>query len=140
MKKITGIKLVIIKFGSVGFISYLVNLITFNILVYFKFSPLYQSSKIGTLIAGLLSILVAFIGNRNWTWKNRNFHKVKKQIALFILVNLLAIIFNLLLLYIFRDILLIRSQLVDNIIVNIIGQVIGTIFRFYMYNKVIFKQ
>lgn len=85
MKKITEIKKIILKFGSVGFISYLINILTFNILVYSKISPFYQSSKIGTFLAGLLSILVAFLGHKNWTWKNRNYHKVNNQITLFII-------------------------------------------------------
>jgi len=140
MKKITEIKKIIFKFGSVGFISYLVNILAFNFLVYSTISPFYQSSKIGTLLAGLLSILVAFTGNKKWTWRGRNYYNFNKQITLFFIVNLIAIIFNLILLFIVRDILLLKSQLLDNIIINIIGQAIGTIFRFYMYNKVIFKQ
>lgn len=141
MKKITEIKKIILKFGSVGFISYLINIITFNILVYSTISPFYQSSKIGTFLAGLLSILVAFLGHKNWTWRDRNYYNSNnKQIILFFMVNLITIIFNLLLLLIVRDILLLKSQLVDNIIINVFGQAIGTIFRFYMYNNKIFKQ
>ena len=66
LRRIMGARVELMKFGTVGGIAYIVNIVLFNLLVHFPFSPLDDRPVTGSLIAGTVSILLAYFGNRFW--------------------------------------------------------------------------
>lgn len=128
------------KFGAVGGIAYIVNLVLFNLLVHFPFSPLDERPVTGSLIAGIVSILIAYFGNRFWTWRDRPRRAMSREISLFFIINGIGIAIASGVLYISRYILGFTSAFADNIAANVIGVGIGTIFRFLSYRIWVFPK
>lgn len=128
------------KFASVGAVAYVVSVGGFNLLVHLDGAPLAEKPLTGSLISGVISILVAYMGNRHWTWKDRQKTGARREITLFFVINGIALIFGVTSLAISRYILGFESALSDNIAANVIGVGLGTLFRFYMYRTVVFKK
>jgi putative flippase GtrA len=94
----------------------------------------------GSLLAGIVSILVAYFGNRFWTWKDRPRREMSREIALFFIINGIGILISAAVLFISRYLLGFQSALADNIAANVIGIGLGTIFRFWSYRIWVFPR
>lgn len=140
LRRIIAARVELMKFGSVGAVAYIVNLGLFNLLVHFPISPLDDRPVTGSLLAGFVSILVAYFGNRFWTWKDRPRRAMSREIALFFIINGIGILISAAVLYISRYILGFQSALADNIAANVIGIGLGTIFRFWSYRVWVFPK
>jgi putative flippase GtrA len=127
------------KFFSVGALAYLVAVGGFNSLVHLKNAPLASKPLTASIISGVVSILVAYLGNRHWTWKDRQRTGAKREVFLFFIINGIALLVGVICLAISRYILGLDSALADNISANVIGVGIGTIFRFWSYRTIVFK-
>lgn len=140
LRRIIAARVELMKFGSVGAIAYIANLGLFNLLVHFPISPLDDRPVTGSLLAGFVSILVAYFGNRFWTWRDRPRRAMSREIALFFVINGIGILISAAVLYISRYILGFQSALADNIAANVIGIGLGTIFRFWSYRVWVFPK
>jgi putative flippase GtrA len=119
--------------------AYLVAVGGFNLLVHLDSAPLKSKPLTASILSGALSILVAYFGNRHWTWKERQRSGASREITLFFIINLISLSFNVICLAISRYILGFDSAVADNISANIIGVGIGTLFRFWSYRTIVFK-
>ena len=128
----------IAKFGSVGAVSYVVAVGGFNLLVHVKGALLASKPITASFLSGIFSILVAYVGNRFWTWRDRPKNKVQREIALFFLINLIGLAISSGCLAISRYAFDLHSPLSDNISANVIGVGIGTLFRFWSYRRWVF--
>lgn len=140
LRRIIAARVELMKFGSIGALAYIVNLGLFNLLVHFPISPLDDRPVTGSLLAGIVSILVAYFGNRFWTWKDRPRRAMSREIALFFIINGIGILMSAAVLFISRYILGFQSALADNIAANVIGIGLGTIFRFWSYRVWVFPR
>lgn len=140
LRRIFNARAELMKFGTVGGIAYIVNLVLFNLLVHFPFSPLDERPVTGSLIAGIVSILIAYFGNRFWTWRERPRRAMSREISLFFIINGIGIAIASGVLYISRYLLGFTSAFADNIAANVIGVGIGTIFRFLSYRIWVFPK
>jgi len=140
LRRIIAARVELMRFGSVGALAYIVNLGLFNLLVHFPISPLDDRPVTGSLLAGIVSILVAYFGNRFWTWKDRPRRAMSREIALFFIINGIGILMSAAVLSISRYILGFQSALADNIAANVIGIGLGTIFRFWSYRVWVFPR
>jgi len=119
--------------------AYVVGVGGFNILVHIKPAPLESKPLTASILSGALSILVAYFGNRHWTWRDRKWTGARREIALFFIINIIWLSFNVICLASSRYILGFDSILADNISSNVIGVGIGTVFRFWAYRTHVFK-
>ena len=140
LRRLINARFELMKFGTVGGIAYIVNLLLFNLLVHFPFSPLDDRPVTGSLIAGIVSILISYFGNRFWTWRERPRRAMSREIALFFIINGIGIAIASGALYISRYVLGFESAFADNIAANVIGVGIGTIFRFLSYRIWVFPK
>lgn len=129
----------LLKFGGVGAVAYLVAVGGFNLLVHTANAPLAKKPVLASLLAGFLSVIVAYLGNRHWTWRDRPKNELKQEVTIFFFINLLGIGISSLCLAFSRYILELHSPLSDNISANVIGVGLGTLFRFYGYRNWVFK-
>ena len=127
------------KFFGVGLMAYLVTVGGFNLLVHLDSAPLKSKPLTASILSGALSILVAYFGNRHWTWRDRKWSGAKREITLFFIINIISLGISVICLAISRYILGFNSILADNISANIIGVGIGTVFRFWAYRTYVFK-
>ena len=139
LRKLFRLRTELGKFFGVGLIAYLVAVGGFNLLVHLDSAPLKSKPLTASILSGALSILVAYFGNRHWTWKERQRSGASREITLFFIINLISLSFTIICLAISRYILGFDSAVADNISANIIGVGIGTLFRFWSYRTIVFK-
>ena len=139
LRKLFRLRTELGKFFGVGLMAYLVAVGGFNLLVHLDSAPLKSKPVTASILSGTLSILVAYFGNRHWTWKERQRSGASREITLFFIINLISLSFTVICLAISRYILGFDSAVADNISANVIGVGIGTLFRFWSYRTIVFK-
>ena len=143
-----------LKFGMVGIAALVIDVGTFNLLLFvFNTSPFVAKS-----VSVTLAVIFSFLGNKIWSFKlaeinpeiaaltpplsdiveEREVLKSSQQFSLFVVVNVIALLFPLTALYVSRNILGYTSVLSDNISANAIGLIVGVVFRFYAYKFWVF--
>ena len=137
-----------LKFGMVGAVAFVIDLGGYNLLV---FGPhllgmlgegntqgiLYDKPLTARIFSASAATLVAWLGNRLWTFRHRRNRQATHELALFVFFNVVAMVISVACLGFSRYVLGLDSQLSDNL-TNIIGIAIGTLFRFWAYRKFVF--
>lgn len=123
----------LMKFGVVGSLAYVVDVGVFNLLLQTTDKPL-TSKAISTVVA----TTVAYAGNRNWTFRRRSRSGVRREYALFFLLNGVGLAIALTCLAVSHYALGFTSALADNIAANVVGLALGTAFRFWSYRRFVF--
>ncbi|MGQ0632300.1 MAG: GtrA family protein [Sporichthyaceae bacterium] len=127
------------KFGVVGAIAYVVDITTFNLLRAGD-GPMNDKPLTAKIISTVLATTVAFIGNRQWTFRHRERTNVRREYILFFALNAVALVIALSCLGISHYLLGFTSPLADNISANVIGMALGTVFRFWAYRRFVFTE
>jgi putative flippase GtrA len=137
-----------LKFGMVGAVAFVIDLGGYNLLV---FGPhlqglvdegttagaLHDKPLTARIISATLATLVAWLGNRLWTFRHRRNRQATHELALFVFFNVAAMVIAVVCLGFSRYVLDLHSQLADNI-TNVVGICFGTLFRFWSYRKYVF--
>lgn len=127
------------KFGVVGLVAYIIDLTVFNLL---RFAggegPLYEKPLTAKALSVLIATTFAYFGNRNWTFKDRTRSSFRREYTLFFVFNAVGMFISLSCLWVSHYLLGFDSALADNISANVIGLVLGTIFRFWGYHTWVF--
>jgi putative flippase GtrA len=130
-----------LKFGVVGAVAFVIDLGGYNLLV---FGPhlqgildIHHKPVTAKIISAGLATLVAWAGNRLWTFRHRRNRQAAHELALFVFFNVVAMVIAVACLGTSRYIFDLRSQLADNV-ANILGIGLGTLFRFWSYRKFVF--
>ena len=123
-----------IKFGVVGAVAFVIDLGGANLLWHTVMPTKVTTAKI---ISGVVATAFAWVGNRQWTFRRRRSRPAHHELALFFLVNGVALVISAVTLAISHYSLGFTSRLADNI-ASIIGIGLGTLFRFWAYRKVVF--
>jgi putative flippase GtrA len=127
------------KFGVIGLVAYVIDLTVFNLL---RFAggegPLYDKPLTAKVFSVLAATTIAYFGNRHWTFKDRIRSSFRREYGLFFVFNAVGMIISLSCLWISHYVLGFDSALADNVSANVIGLVLGTIFRFWGYHNWVF--
>jgi putative flippase GtrA len=137
-----------LKFGVVGAVAFVIDLGGYNLLV---FGPhllgmfgeqttsgvLHDKPLTARVISATVATLVAWLGNRLWTFRHRGNRQPSHELALFVFFNVVAMVISVACLGTSRYVLDLHTQLADNI-TNIFGIALGTLFRFWSYRKFVF--
>jgi putative flippase GtrA len=100
--------------------------------------PLYDKPLTAKVVSVLAATTFAYFGNRHWTFKDRSRSSFRRQYALFFVFNAVGMMISLSCLWVSHYLLGFESALADNISANVIGLVLGTIFRFWGYHNWVF--
>jgi putative flippase GtrA len=130
-----------VKFGAVGAVAFLVDVGTFNLLRYgllgidgpFEHKPL--TAKTCSVV---VATVVAWLGNRYWTFRHRRRASRRREFVLFFLMNAAGLGIALACLAISHYVFGLHSALADNIAANVVGLGLGTLFRFWAYRSFVF--
>jgi putative flippase GtrA len=130
-----------VKFGAVGAIAFLVDVGTFNLL---RFGlggggPLESKPITAKILSATLATVVAWLGNRLWTFRHRRRASAGHELALFVVFNVAGMAIALGCLAFSHYVLDLRSARADNISANGVGLVLGTLFRFWAYRVFVFR-
>ncbi|MDI1459912.1 GtrA family protein [Catellatospora sp. KI3] len=127
------------KFGVVGGLAFLVDLAVFNLLL----------GPMGWLAATVTSMTIAataaFLGNRYWTWRDRESSSLTREYALYFFFNAVGLGITLAVLWFSHDVLggawpeVFQTRLADNVAKSLIGNAFATVFRFWAYRRFVFN-
>ncbi len=136
---LTNIRKELGKFGVIGLAAYVIDLTVFNLL---RFAggegPLFDKPLTAKVISVLVATTFAYFGNRHWTFRDRTRSSFRREYTLFFVFNAVGMVISLSCLWISHYLLGFESALADNISANVIGLVLGTIFRFWGYHNWVF--
>jgi putative flippase GtrA len=122
------------KFGVIGAIGFVIDFGGFNLLFYGPLAGHLTTSKI---ISGATATLVAWVGNRMWTFRHRRNRPAHHEALLFFVVNGVGLVISTLWLNITHDYFGLTSRGAVNLN-TIIGIGLATVFRFWAYRQVVF--
>lgn len=137
-----------LKFGVVGAVAFVIDLGGYNLLVFgphlrgmfgdqLTAGVLHDKPLTARVISAAVATLVAWLGNRLWTFRRRRNRPATHELTLFVLFNVVAMVIAVASLGVSRYIFDLRTQLADNV-TNILGIGIGTLFRFWSYRRFVF--
>ncbi|MBM6401011.1 GtrA family protein [Phycicoccus sonneratiae] len=124
-----------IKFGVVGAVAFVIDLGLANLLWH---GPLADKVTTAKIISGAVATLVAWLGNRQWTFRHRRSRPVHHEVGLFFGVNLIALGISAVTLAVSHYGLGFTTRLADNI-ATVVGIGLGTLFRFWAYRRWVFS-
>lgn len=122
------------KFGIVGAVAFVVDMGGFNLLSGGVLSEKITTAKI---VSGAVATVVAWIGNRWWTFRHRHNRPVAHEVSLFFGVNGIGLAISALWLAFTHYTLGMDSRFAVNLNA-LIGIGLGTLFRFWAYRQVVF--
>jgi len=130
-----------VRVGAVGLVGLVIDVGLFNLLRATVLDPTHVEG--GALWATLAStsvvIVFNWLGNRYWTFRNeRRAHWLREGIE-FALVSIGGLLIALGCVWFSENVLGLHSLLSDNIAKNVVGLVLGTIFRFTFYRLWVFR-
>ena len=124
-------------FLAVGGTGYVVDVTSFNMLrsesLLSTLDPSYAR-----VAAVALAMVVTYLGNRLFTWRDRASGERLREIGLFIIFNLIGLSISVATLLVSHDVLGLTSRLADNISANVVGLALGTLFRYWSYKTFVF--
>lgn len=124
----------LIKFGVVGAIAFVVDMGTFNLL---RSTVLPHKVTTATIISAAIATLVAWVGNRWWTFRHRVNRPVAHEVGLFFGTNAVAMLIQVGVVAFSHYVLQLQSITFDNA-AKIVGIGLGTLFRFWAYRTYVF--
>lgn len=133
----------LLKFGVVGALAFAVDMGVFNLCLHTVWrdersvGPL-SSAVAATIVSTTVSSVVAWTGNRLWTFRHRRNRPVHHEAALFGLTNAVALVIGALCVAFSNKVLGLEGNVVAANIAKLVGIGLGTIFRFWAYRRFVF--
>lgn len=128
----------LVRFGSVGALAFVVDAGLFNVLMYGPGEVLGHKPLTAKVVSASVATLVAWLGNRHWTFPGRRRHAALPELLAFAVVNVVAMAIAVGCLAVSRYLMGLDSPLVDNLAANVVGLGLGTAFRYVAYRRVVF--
>lgn len=129
-------------FLAVGGVAFVVDALVFNLLAFGVTGrgPLYDLPVVAKTIAILVATVVTYVGNRYWTFGQRNLKPRFSRYVIFIVLNVAAIGIQLGALAFSRYVLGFEGIVADNISGTLVGQALATVFRYVTYGRFVFRE
>jgi putative flippase GtrA len=131
----------LVRFGLVGAVGFVIDVGVFNLLRTTLLSPdtVPHGPILAKVISTVLAIIANWIGNRFWTFRDRRRPHIVREGFEFALVSGGGLLIGVACLWVSHYLLGFTSLLADNISTNVIGLVLGTAFRFWLYRIWVFS-
>ncbi|MEN0103608.1 MAG: GtrA family protein [Curtobacterium sp.] len=123
------------RFGVVGAVGFVVDTVIFNVLRATVLAPedVHAGPFIAKVISTVVAIFVNWMGNRYWTFRDQRRAVAAREGFEFVVVSLGGMVISLGCLGLSHYVFGFTSALADNISGNVIGLLLGTAFRFWLY-------
>ncbi|MFD0774039.1 GtrA family protein [Streptomonospora algeriensis] len=122
------------KFGTVGGVAYIVQLAATNLF----WLVLDAAPLVGQALGVLIATVVAFLGNRFWTFSHRARTGLAREYLLFFVFNAIGLGIQLATLGVSVYVLGFDGTLARNVAGNVVGVGLGSLFRFASYKRWVF--
>lgn len=124
------------KFGTVGGIAFIIDS---GIYVWLLSGPMSDSAGKAKVVAGVVATIFSWIANRYWTFRDRRQANPVREAILFGIMNLIGIGIQVGCVLVAKYLLDVNSVTGLFIAGNVVGLVLGTIFRFFAYRFWVFS-
>lgn len=130
----------LVQFALVGGVGLVIDVVAFNALRTTVFSPasVHGGPVIAKTVSTSLAILANWIGNRLWTFRTHRRQDVAREGIEFAVVSVAGMLIAVACLWISHYALGLTSLLADNVSTNVVGLLLGAIFRFLLYRWWVF--
>lgn len=125
-----------VGFSAVGIVGVICDITTFNVVIGIMHAPKVFGSVAGTG----LGTLVAYLGNRFWVFRRRGRRQSAAEIALFLAVSAVGLLFTAACVAVNEYVLGNKSLLDANIAQFIVGQGLGSVLRFAGMHLFVFPE
>jgi len=133
-----------VKFGAVGAVAYVVDVYVYNLLRTgwwpLTDAPLEGKPLLAKVFSAAVATVVAWLGNRYWTFRHRRRATMRAEFALFGVMNVGGLLIAASCIWFSHYVLGLDSVLADNISGNVVGLGLGTLFRFWAYRTFVFTE
>jgi putative flippase GtrA len=130
----------VVKFGMVGGLGFVVDVGGFNLLRFAGgHGPLYDYPLSAKVVSGAAATVVAWLGNRYWTFRHSRRAAAHHEFLLFAVMATVGTLIAMACLWVSHYALDLTSPLADNIAANGVGLVLATAFRFWAYRRHVFS-
>ncbi|WP_457253852.1 GtrA family protein [Pedococcus sp. P5_B7] len=130
----------VVKFGMVGGLGFVVDVGGFNLLRFAGgHGPLYDYPLSAKVVSGAAATVVAWLGNRYWTFRHSRRAAAHHEFLLFAVMATVGTLIAMGCLWVSHYALDLTSPLADNIAANGVGLVLATAFRFWAYRRHVFS-
>lgn len=126
----------LVAFGGVGFAAFLVDVGGYNAL---RATVMPDQVIWAKVVSVSIATGVAWLGHRYLTFRATRRPAVAKELLLFILANGGGLLIAAGCLFVSHYVLGFTSTLADNIAGNVVGLVLGTLFRYFTYRFLVFR-
>lgn len=127
-------------FLMVGGAGFVIDAIVYNVLVFAGGrGPLFDAPLVAKTIAILVGLVATYFGNKILTYRDRHTPMTVRQVGLYAIANVIAILLQLGCLAFSRYVLGLEGPLADNIFGTFIGQALATGFRYYAYTRWVYR-
>ncbi|MDM7854050.1 GtrA family protein [Cellulomonas alba] len=127
----------LIRFLSVGGVSFVVDLGLFNLLLYGPGHVLEHKPLTAKVISLVAATLVSWVGNRHWTFSQHRTARRGHELLVFSAINVVGALVPVATLALSRYALGLHSQLADNVS-TVLGIGLATVIRYVGYKKWVF--
>lgn len=128
----------LVRFGTVGGVAFVVDTGLFNLLRFGPGGLLEDKPLTAKVLSVAVATIVAWLGNRYWTFSDRRTETHLRELFGFVVVNIGGMAIALGCLWFSHYVLDLRSPLADNISANGVGLVLGMVFRYLAYRTFVF--
>ena len=123
-----------VKFGVVGAVAFVVDMGLFNLLLA---TVLSHKPTTSAIISALVATVVAWVGNRAWTFRHRRNRPIHHEAMLFALTNGVALVITAAVVWMANYAVGVTSVGWNNV-AKFLGIALGTLFRFWAYRTFVF--
>lgn len=125
-----------VGFSAVGIVGVTCDIATFNLVI-----GLFHAPKVYGSIAGTaLGTLIGYLGNRFWVFRRRERRQSGAEVVLYLLVSAVGMLITAACVAFNEYVLGYTSLLAANIAQFIVGQGLGTVFRFWAMHMWVFPE
>ncbi|MGC0419129.1 GtrA family protein [Embleya sp. AB8] len=122
------------QFLVAGGLAYAVDVLVFNLGL-----SLGMGGVAAKIMSSIPATIVAYVGNRYWTYRHRDRTGVGREYTLFFVFSAIAAGIQASSVFVSHTLMGYESKLADNISANIVGMALGTLFRFWAFRTWVFK-
>ncbi|WP_066302773.1 GtrA family protein [Arthrobacter luteolus] len=125
------------SFSLVGTVAFLVDIGLFNLLTA---TVLDNSPITAKVVSVAVATTISWLGSRYLTFRRTRGRSVRSETVLFALTNLVGLAIAAGCLFVSHYLLGFDSQFADNVSGNIIGVLLGNVFRYFAYRYIVFTE
>jgi putative flippase GtrA len=124
------------KFGTVGAVALIVNFGVFN--AYMAAAP--SKQIFAKVVSTIAATCVAYVGNRYWTYRDRDKIDRRREMFFFFLINGVAMVIEVMFVFISKYGLGQDGAVAMNVASYVFGMPLGMLFRLYCYRTFVFPE